>query len=110
MTNLGLKTLNVVPHYYHHTLPTMWEALSTFAAPCVNWFTCWRTALAMSSRVANCLPRMGSLILGTKSKSQSQIKLIVTFHRISSSENGYFNARGLLKTGYFHLAQHSPTD
>ncbi|GFV90098.1 hypothetical protein TNCV_4378141 [Trichonephila clavipes] len=29
MTNLGLKNLNVVPCYYHHTLPTMWEALST---------------------------------------------------------------------------------
>ncbi|GFU17420.1 uncharacterized protein TNCV_4309591 [Trichonephila clavipes] len=29
MTNLGLKTLNVVPCYCHHTLSTMWEALNT---------------------------------------------------------------------------------
>ncbi|GFX14652.1 uncharacterized protein TNCV_4016501 [Trichonephila clavipes] len=29
MPNLGLKTLNVVPCYYQHTLPTMWEALNT---------------------------------------------------------------------------------
>ncbi|GFV52747.1 DUF4817 domain-containing protein [Trichonephila clavipes] len=41
MTNLGLKTSSIVPCYYHHTLPTMWEALwipsgSAFAAPCVN--------------------------------------------------------------------------
>ncbi|GFW65814.1 uncharacterized protein TNCV_586401 [Trichonephila clavipes] len=29
MTNLGLKTLNVVLCYYHHMLPKMWEALNT---------------------------------------------------------------------------------
>ncbi|GFX76519.1 hypothetical protein TNCV_3162371 [Trichonephila clavipes] len=31
MTNLGLKTFKVVPCYYHHTLPTMWEALNTIS-------------------------------------------------------------------------------
>ncbi|GFV73506.1 uncharacterized protein TNCV_1539481 [Trichonephila clavipes] len=31
MTNLGLKTLNEVPCYCHHTLPTMWEALNTIS-------------------------------------------------------------------------------
>ncbi|GFV13947.1 uncharacterized protein TNCV_524241 [Trichonephila clavipes] len=34
-----------------------------------------------------------------RSKSQCQIKLAVTFHRISPSENGYFYVSGLLKTG-----------
>ncbi|PRD29170.1 UNVERIFIED_CONTAM: hypothetical protein NCL1_30213 [Trichonephila clavipes] len=28
----------------------------------------------------------------------------------SPSENGYFNVSALLKTGYFHLTRHSPTD
>ncbi|GFV29974.1 uncharacterized protein TNCV_3100511 [Trichonephila clavipes] len=53
----------------------MWEALnppaSAFAAPCLNRVTCWRTALEMSSRVANHLPCIGSLILGMRSKSQA---------------------------------------
>ncbi|GFV30275.1 uncharacterized protein TNCV_97501 [Trichonephila clavipes] len=63
----------------------MWEAPNTAS------LSICRTALAMSSRVANRLPRTGSLILGMKSKSQGQIKFIVTFHRISLSENGYFD-------------------
>ncbi|GFV81401.1 uncharacterized protein TNCV_2034101 [Trichonephila clavipes] len=29
MTNLALKTLNVVPCYYQHTMRMMWEALNT---------------------------------------------------------------------------------
>ncbi|GFY24330.1 hypothetical protein TNCV_1013791 [Trichonephila clavipes] len=33
----------------------------------------WRTALVMSSRVSNRLPRIGSLILGMRSKSQDEI-------------------------------------
>ncbi|PRD29206.1 UNVERIFIED_CONTAM: hypothetical protein NCL1_30108 [Trichonephila clavipes] len=41
----------------------------------------------MSSSVANYLPRIGSLILEMRSKSQGQIKFTFTFHRISPSEN-----------------------
>ncbi|GFV13869.1 uncharacterized protein TNCV_523481 [Trichonephila clavipes] len=74
MRNLGLKTLNVVPYYCHHTLPTMWEALNTISLSiwrtmCESGHRCtmWRKALAMSSRVANRLPRIGSLILGMRS-------------------------------------------
>ncbi|GFW92300.1 uncharacterized protein TNCV_3541861 [Trichonephila clavipes] len=69
---------------------------SAFAAPCGNRVTCRCTALAISSRVANRLPRIGSLILGMGSKSQGQIKFTVTFHCISTSENGYFDVNGLL--------------
>ena len=39
-TNLGWKTLKLVPGYCHHTLSTIWEALnsttSAFAIPCEN--------------------------------------------------------------------------
>ncbi|PRD30191.1 UNVERIFIED_CONTAM: hypothetical protein NCL1_27168 [Trichonephila clavipes] len=104
MTHLDLKTFNIVPCYYHHTLPTMWEALNN-----TSLIIC-RTTLAISSRVANHLPRIGSLILGMISKSQDQIKSTVTFHRISSTENSFFDVSWLLKTGYFHLTRHSPTD
>ncbi|GFQ85638.1 hypothetical protein TNCT_409481 [Trichonephila clavata] len=31
MTNLGLKTLNVVPCYCHYTLATIWETLNTIS-------------------------------------------------------------------------------
>ncbi|GFX95418.1 transposable element Tcb1 transposase [Trichonephila clavipes] len=43
----------------------------------------------MSSRVANRLPRIGSLILEMRSKSKGQIKFTVTFLRIFPLENGY---------------------
>ncbi|GFU26495.1 uncharacterized protein TNCV_2463391 [Trichonephila clavipes] len=77
ITNLGLKTLNVVPCYCHQTLPTMWEALNIInLSNCRTMYesgTCWGTALAMSSRVANRLPRIGSVILGMRSKSQGEM-------------------------------------
>ncbi|GFX02408.1 hypothetical protein TNCV_2285751 [Trichonephila clavipes] len=73
MTNLGLQTLDVVLRNCHHMLPTMWEALNTIS------LSIWHTmcelghlsapALTMSSRIANLLPRISSLILGMRSKS-----------------------------------------
>ncbi|GFU28810.1 hypothetical protein TNCV_469591 [Trichonephila clavipes] len=78
MTKLGLKTLNVVPCYTvttrcqlcrSHRIPSA----SAFATPCVNRVTCWRTTLAMSSRVVNCLPRIGSLILVMGSMSPGEM-------------------------------------
>ncbi|GFT67518.1 hypothetical protein TNCV_2361201 [Trichonephila clavipes] len=55
----------------------MWEAMNTlslaFDAPCVNRITCWCPALAMSSRVENHLPRIGSVSLGMRSKSQGEM-------------------------------------
>ncbi|GFX83403.1 uncharacterized protein TNCV_1426991 [Trichonephila clavipes] len=44
----------------------------------------------MSFRVGNRRPRIGSLILGMRSKSQGQIKFTVTFPRTFSSENVCF--------------------
>ncbi|GFV13502.1 hypothetical protein TNCV_3184991 [Trichonephila clavipes] len=55
----------------------MWEALNTInLSNCRTMYesgTCWGTALAMSSRVANRLPRIGSVILGMRSKSQGEM-------------------------------------
>ena len=55
----------------------MWEgwipSASAFATPCVNHVTCWRTSLAMSSHVANLLPRSTSLNLRMWSKLQGEV-------------------------------------
>ncbi|GFX15285.1 uncharacterized protein TNCV_3302151 [Trichonephila clavipes] len=106
MSNLGLKTLNVVPCYYHHTLPTMWEALNTTS------LRGHQLAHSISNVPSCCKPltTYRFLNLGNRSKSQGRIKFTVTFHRISLSENGHFDVSGLLKTGYFHLTCHSSTD
>ncbi|GFV55315.1 uncharacterized protein TNCV_2268661 [Trichonephila clavipes] len=115
MTNLGLKTPKVVPCYCHHTLPTMWEALNTTSLNicrtiCESGHLLRRTILAISCLVANRLPRIGSKIMGIRSKLQGQIKFTEASHRIVLSENGYFDVSGLLKTGYFHLTPGSPTE
>ena len=39
----------------------------------MDWVICWRTALAMSSLVANHLPHSGPLIFGMRLKSQSEM-------------------------------------
>ncbi|GFU80568.1 hypothetical protein TNCV_534421 [Trichonephila clavipes] len=60
------------PHAANDVGGAEYHQESAFAPSCMNQVTCWRTALAMSSRVANRLPRIGSLILGMRSKSQGE--------------------------------------
>ncbi|GFT29039.1 uncharacterized protein TNCV_3586891 [Trichonephila clavipes] len=114
MTNLGLKTLHVVPCYYHHTLPTMWEGLNTTSLSICRTVCELGQLLAhsISNVLSSCKPptTYWLLNLGKRSKSQGQIKFTVTFHHISPSENGYFDVSRQLKTGYFHFTRHSPTD
>ncbi|PRD22238.1 UNVERIFIED_CONTAM: hypothetical protein NCL1_49604 [Trichonephila clavipes] len=105
MTNLGLKTLNVVPCYCHHTLPTMWEALNT------NNFCICHTMCESGHLLAHSIRNILSCCKPSTTywflNLGNEIKVT---GRISSLENGYFDVSTLLNTGYFHLPRHSPTD
>ncbi|GFQ73676.1 hypothetical protein TNCT_366361 [Trichonephila clavata] len=73
MTNLGLKTLNVVPYYCHQMLPMMWETLNTISLSIYR--TMCESGHLISNFLSCCepLPRIGSLILGMISKSQGEM-------------------------------------
>ncbi|GFS84557.1 uncharacterized protein TNCV_4607141 [Trichonephila clavipes] len=105
MTNLGLKTLNIVPYYYHHTLLTMWEALNTISlSTCHTMCESGRLlAHSISNVLSCCKPSTTYWFLNCG----NEIKVT---GRISPLENDYFDVSELLNTGYFHLTRHSPTD
>ncbi|GFT67633.1 hypothetical protein TNCV_2361861 [Trichonephila clavipes] len=94
MTNLGLKILNVVPCYCHHndvggTEYHRRQHLPHHVAHHVLVETFLLTVL-LYGMVGHYIPK------GFR-------KFTVTFHRISPSESGNFDASALLNTGYFHF-------
>ncbi|GFV62332.1 uncharacterized protein TNCV_1131151 [Trichonephila clavipes] len=105
MTNIGLKTVNVVSCQCHHTLSTMWEALNTIS------LSIYRTKCQSGHLLAHSIKNVLScckpsftywfLNLGNEIKVTGLISLL---------EKGYFDVSVLLKTGYFHIPRHSPTD
>ncbi|PRD33581.1 UNVERIFIED_CONTAM: hypothetical protein NCL1_17247 [Trichonephila clavipes] len=113
MTNLGLKTLNIVPCYHHHTLPTLWAALNTTSLNiCRTMFESGHMlAPSIRNALSCCKPPTPYQFLNhgneIKVKGADEIHCDIPSH---SSENGYFDVDGLLKTGYFHLTRYSPTD
>ncbi|GFW21347.1 uncharacterized protein TNCV_1531721 [Trichonephila clavipes] len=88
MIKLGLKTLNVVPCYCHHMLPTMWETLNTLSLSIFRTMCESGPLLAHSiSNVLSCCRPSTTywfLNLGNEIKVTG---------RISPWENGYLDAR-----------------
>ncbi|GFY34259.1 uncharacterized protein TNCV_2505621 [Trichonephila clavipes] len=105
MRTLGLKTLNVVHCYYYHTLPTVWETLNTTSLSICR--TMCESGHFLAHSISNVLSCCKSPTTYWFLNLRNEIKAI---ERISPLANGYLDVSGLLKTGYFPLTRHSPTD
>ncbi|GFX14587.1 uncharacterized protein TNCV_4015851 [Trichonephila clavipes] len=106
MTNLGLKTLAVVPCYCHHALPTMLEALNTVSLSICHPIC--ESGHLLVHRINNvfscCKPSSPFWFFNLGNK-------IEVTELISPLEN-YFLCNRAVQYGLVqsHLTQHSPTD
>ncbi|GFV53240.1 uncharacterized protein TNCV_1065991 [Trichonephila clavipes] len=93
MTNLSLKSQNVVPCYCHHKLPTMWEVLNTISLSiCRTMRESGYLWLHSITNVLSCckppIPRIGSLILKTQQISSSSSNELLLDSTSVTNSNG----------------------